>query len=116
MLGFLQPAMAQRKFNKTSPDSMQIYMVKVEGGSFDLGNDNEATDRRPAHNVKLKDFYMSAYEVTQLQWGEIMRDKPSRLDCPDCPVSNVSWTEIQTFIAKLNKITGRRFRLPTEAE
>ena len=117
MLLFLQPVMAQRKFNRTSHDSLQIYMVRVSGGSFDLGSNDGADDRKPAHTVKLKDFMMSAYEVTQMQWFEIMDANPaSSYRCPDCPMNNVSWTEIQTFIEKLNANTGRHFRLPTEAE
>jgi formylglycine-generating enzyme required for sulfatase activity len=117
LLVFLQPAMAQRKYNRTSQDSLQIYTIRVEGGSFDMGSDDEEADRKPAHTVTLKDFWMSAYEVTQLQWCEIMRDQPSgSIVCPDCPANNVNWFEIQEFIKKLNANTGRHFRLPTEAE
>ena len=117
LLVFLQPAMAQRKYNKTSTDSLQIYMVKVQGGSFDLGSDNGAPDRKPDHTVKLKDFSIGAYEVTQRQWAIIMDDNPSgSYKCADCPVNNVSWTDIQSFIEKLNSATGKHYRLPTEAE
>ena len=60
---------------------------------------------------------MSAYEVTQMQWFEIMDENPaSSYKCLDCPMNNVSWTEIQTFIEKLNAKTGKHYRLPTEAE
>jgi formylglycine-generating enzyme required for sulfatase activity len=116
MLLFLQPAMAQRKYNKTSTDPMQIYMVMVQGGSFDLGSNDEAADRKPAHTVKLKDYYIGAYEVTQRQWRTIMGTNPSTFVCDDCPVQNVSWSDVQSFIEKLNEKAGRHYRLPTEAE
>ena len=115
MLLFLQPAMAQRKYNKTK-DPLQIITVKVQGGSFDLGSDDETEDRKPVHTVVLKDFSIGAYEVTQDQWAEIMGKNPSSYDCGQCPVTNVSWDEIQEFITKLNAKTGKHYRLPTEAE
>ena len=115
MLLFLQPAIAQRKYNKTQNPS-EIITVKVYGGSFDLGSDNETADRKPAHTVKLKDFNMGAYEVTQAQWETVMGNNPSMYNCAECPVTNVTWNDIQKFIEKLNSITGKRYRLPTEAE
>lgn len=116
MVILLQPAMAQRKYIKVSKDPMYITMIKVQGGSFDLGSDDEAADRKPAHTVKLKDFYMSAYEVTQQQWIEIMGTDPATYKCNECPVNNVTWNDAQSFIAKLNAKTGKSYRLPTEAE
>jgi sulfatase modifying factor 1 len=116
MLLFLQPAMAQRKYNKTSTDPLQIYMVRVQGGDFDLGSNDGAADRKPAHTVKLSDFSISAYEVTQDQWEEIMDNNPSEHRCTDCPVTNVSYTDALAFIEKLNSKTGKHYRLPTEAE
>jgi len=117
LLVLLQPALAQRKYNRTSADTLQIYMVRVEGGSFDLGSDDEAADRRMAHNVKLTDFSLGTYEVTQHQWYTIMGENPAASNrCPDCPINNVSWAEVQSFIEKLNARTGKHYRLPTEAE
>ena len=114
-LTFLQPAMAQRKYNKTE-DQSQMLMVKVYGGSFDMGDDNEAPDRKPAHTVKIKDFSLGAYEVTQKQWEDVMDNNPSLYNCGECPVTNVSWDDVQKFIEKLNSKTGKHYRLPTEAE
>jgi formylglycine-generating enzyme required for sulfatase activity len=116
MLLFLQPAMAQRKINKTSTEPLQIYMVKVQGGNFDMGSNDEAADRKPAHTVKLSDFQMSAYEVTQKQWKAIMGNNPSQYVCEECPVTNVSYPDVLAFIEKLNTQTGKHYRLPTEAE
>ena len=117
MLLFLQPAIAQRKYNKTpTQDPTQIVMVKVYGGSFDMGDDGETLDRKPAHTVKLKDFSIGAYEVTQTQWNDVMGNNPSGYNCAECPVTNVSWDDVQKFIEKLNTKTGKHYRLPTEAE
>src|SRR5262249_6665569 len=64
----------------------------------------------------LADYYISAYEVTQKQWRAVMGRNPSVYDCEDCPVTNVSYAEVVTFIEKLNALTGKHYRLPTEAE
>ena len=114
MLLFLQPAIAQRKYNKTK-DPLQIITVKVEGGKFDLGSDDHTEDRKPAHTVTLKSFNMGAYEITQDQWAEVMGKNPSVYDCGQCAVTNVSWNDVQEFITKLNA-KGKHYRLPTEAE
>jgi len=116
MLCFLQPAMAQRKYYSTGNTPLQVYMSKVTGGTFTLGDDNEAMDRRPAHFVTLKDFHIGTYEVTQEQWKLVMGNNPSTYICENCPVTNVSYNDIQAFISKLNGMTGKSYRLPTEAE
>lgn len=116
VLVLVQPATAQRKFNKVGGGPLEVITVRVEGGSFDLGSDTGATDRRPNHTVKLNDYNISAYEVTQAQWKAIMGDNPSLYDCSDCPVTNVSWDDVQKFIEKANTLTGKHYRLPTEAE
>jgi hypothetical protein len=65
-----------------------------------------------------KDYEIGKYEVTQKEWRDIMGSNPSKFtDCGDnCPVEQVSWDDIQTFLQKLNQNTGRQYRLPTEAE
>ena len=67
--------------------------------------------------ISLPDFAIGKYPVTQKQWRKIMGTNPSYFsDCDDCPVENVSWHDIQDFLKKLNSLTGKRYRLPTEAE
>lgn len=116
LLLLIQPATAQRKYNKTIRGPLQITTVKVTGGEFDLGSDDGSEDRKPAHTVKLSDFYMGAYEVKQDQWKHVMGSNPSYYKCDECPVNNVTWDEVQEFIGKLNEMTGKTYRLPTEAE
>ena len=91
-------------------------MVNIPGGKFDMGDDTSMVDRRPAHTVKLDNFALSAYEVTQRQWRAVMDNNPSSYECDDCPVNNVSYDDILEFINKLNGAMGTHYRLPTEAE
>ena len=97
-------------------------MVKVEGGTFYMGATSEQKssavyDESPSHAVTLRSFSISKYEVTQELWQAVMGSNPSDFtDDSDCPVENVSWSDCQEFITKLNKMTGKHFRLPTEAE
>lgn len=112
----MQPAFAQRKCKLTEGGILSYDMVKVEGGAFDMGDNNDGADRIPAHTVILSSFGMTVYEIKQAQWFDIMGSNPSLYCCDDCPVTNVSWNEVQEFITKLNAKTGKHFRLPTEAE
>jgi len=75
-------------------------------------------DERPHQNVTLNDFYISKTPVTQKLWEKVMGNNPSRFkNCGgNCPVESVSWFEVQEFIKKLNAMTGKKYRLLTEAE
>ena len=101
---------------------LELEMVKVEGGAFKMGCTKERDgycrdNEKPTHEVSLNDFYMGRYEVTQAQWQAVMGDNPSQFaDCDECPVENVFWEDVQAFVAKLNRQTGKQYRLPTEAE
>ncbi len=102
---------------------LEQNMVKVPGGSFNRGCDEQRDgdcqdDEKPVHSVTLSTFEIGRYEITQAQWQAVMGDNPSHFkDCgSNCPVENVSWNDIQTFLQKLNKMTGKTYRLPTEAE
>lgn len=89
-------------------------MVAVEGGTFTMGDDkSNYTADKPAHNVTLPDFYIAETEVTQSLWDIVMNDTYSHTETP---VSSISWNDCQEFIKKLNVLTGKNFRLPTEAE
>lgn len=71
----------------------------------------------PAHEVSVQTFFISKFEVTQNQWRSIMGNNPSEFNnCDQCPVENISWNDAQNFIKKLNVLTGKKYRLPTEAE
>ena len=105
-----------------APDALpQIEMVFVKGGTFTMGATPEQgkvahKDEKPAHSVTVSDFYIGKYEVTQAQWEAVMGKNPSCFKGNIRPVENVSWNDIQEFIEKLNAKTGKKYRLPTEAE
>jgi formylglycine-generating enzyme required for sulfatase activity len=104
---------------KVSNDPFENQMVFVKGGSFRMGDTfgDGIKEERPIHQVTLNDFYISKYEVTQAQWKTIMGNNPSHFaGCDECPVERISWLDIMEFIAKLNELTGKFYRLPTEAE
>jgi formylglycine-generating enzyme required for sulfatase activity len=93
-------------------------LVAVEGGTFTMGcTDGESYDNEfPVHQVTLSSYKIAKYEVTQLQWEELMGKNPSHYRGYDLPVEMVSWHDVQEFITKLNTVTGKNYRLPTEAE
>ena len=102
-------------------DGISIEMVRVEAGTFTMGATPEMKDpwddEKPAHQVTLtNDYYIGKYEVTQTLWQAVMGNNPSNFKGDNLPVERVSWYDCQEFISKLNSITGKTFRLPTEAE
>lgn len=105
------------------PEGPAVELVYVEGGWFTMGS-NEGKGARdrydytgPEHAVRVDAYYMGRFEVTQALWSAVMGENPSRWRGDGMlPVENVSWTEAQEFCMLLSQLTGRRFRLPTEAE
>jgi len=97
-------------------------MVPVSGGTFFMGcrdgRDTECnTNEKPAHNVTVHDFAIGRYEITRADWHTVMGNDPSKFkNCDQCPVTNVSWDDVQDFIKKANAKNGKKYRLPTEAE
>lgn len=97
-------------------------MVQVPKGSFimgctsDQGSDCDVNEK-PAHKVTVSSFKINKYEVTQEQWRAIMGNNLSHFkNCNRCPAEQISWNDAQEFIKKLNSLSGRNYRLPTEAE
>lgn len=96
-------------------------MVKIEGGKFMMGATQEQegeaeANESPAHRVKLNTFYMCKYEVTQALWTGVMKQQPAYFKGLDLPIESVSWDDCQKFIKRLNQLTGKHYRMPTEAE
>lgn len=96
---------------------VNIEMIGVAGGTFQMGSNDGESREQPIHSVTLSSYSIGKYTVTQAQWKAVMGTNPSSFkDCDNCPVENVSWNDIQEFLKKLNQITGKNYRLPTEAE
>ena len=102
-------------------DNLIANMVYVDGGSFTMGATKEQesdawSDENPTHQVTLSSFSIGRYEVTQEEWQVVMGFNPSHFKGEKRPVEQVSWNDCQEFISRLNAMTGKNFRLPTEAE
>ena len=102
-------------------NGVSFKMISVEGGTFTMGATAEQgsdafDDEKPKHQVTLSSYAIGETEVTQELWLAVMGSNPSYYSGKQLPVESVSWDNCQTFIAKLNQLTGANFRLPTEAE
>lgn len=135
---FTHVLVAQEEITVTV-NGVSFVMKYVEGDKFVMGSqsvgrqwanfDSEADGvETPPHYVSVSSFYMGETEVTQGLWEAVMgttveqlRDKvnpewPLRGVGTDYPMYFVSWVDCQAFVSKLNQLTGKSFRLPTEAE
>lgn len=99
-------------------NGVPFAMKYVEGGTFQMGakGKDASPNEKPVHEVTVSDFCIGETEVTQALWKAVMDNNPSHYKGDDLPVENVSWEDCQKFIQKLNQLTGKTFRLPTEAE
>ena len=94
-------------------------MVVIPAGEYLMGSE-EFFETKPIHKVWIrKPFALGKTPITQAQWRQIMGSDPMALrlkDCDACPVTNVSWDDAQAFVEKLNALSGKAYRLPTESE
>ena len=102
-------------------NGVSFTMIRVDGGTFKMGatkaQDSDAyDDESPVHEVTLSTYMMGETEVTQALWKAVMGSNPSNFKGDQNPVESVSWNDCQEFLKKLNTLTGKTFRLPTEAE
>lgn len=99
-------------------EDISFEMIGVEGGPFKMGNaEEDAFDHElPVHEVGIENFYLGKFPLTQDIWKKVMGTNPSSFEGNDRPVETVSWNDVQEFLQKLNEQTGKKYRLPTEAE
>ena len=105
----------------TKRNRVGMKFVLIPAGGFRLGStsDDAVELEKPVTDVSISQaFYLGKHEVTQKQWEAVMGTNPSDFKgCPDCPVEQVSWNDVQAFIRTLNGMDdSKRYRLPTEAE
>jgi len=116
-------------FTETIANGIILDMVAIPGGSFVMGAPDTEVERYnnegPQHNVNVDPFFMGKYEVTQAQWRAVaglpkvkidLNPNPSEFKGDDLPVETVSWDDAIEFCARLSRLTGRNYRLPSEAE
>ncbi len=115
----------QTQQSKFDPDcevgGIKFEFVEIPEGYFMMGSPESEAERKPEeiqHKVTLSGFYMAKYEVTQEQWKAIMGadNNPSLFKGDKLPVEMVSYNDVLKFIDKLNELTQKEYRLPTEAE
>ena len=101
-------------------NGVSFTMIPVEGGTFTMGATSEMIEpnsyEKPTHQVTLSSYYIGETEGTQALWKAVMGSNPSHFKGDNLPVELVSWDDCQIFINHLNALTGKNFRLPTEAE
>jgi len=105
----------QVKEQTFTANGVSFTMVEVQGGTFNMGSIVDPNER-PVHKVTLSSYYIGETEVTQELWQAVMGEEPVPFKGNKYPVVWVSWKDCEEFIKRLNKITGKHFRLPTEAE
>ncbi|HTR14844.1 MAG TPA: SUMF1/EgtB/PvdO family nonheme iron enzyme [Roseiarcus sp.] len=108
-----------------------LDMVAIPGGEFIMGSPPYEPKRRanegPQHVVKLNPFFLGASPVTQAQWAAVVMSHPEKIvrgldpfpalfKGADLPVESIDWNEADEFCRRLAEITGRAYRLPSEAE
>jgi formylglycine-generating enzyme required for sulfatase activity len=123
-----EPGEAQR-FLEPLPGIPPLEMVAIPGGTFLMGSADDEPERSnhegPQQEVTIAPFFMGAYPVTQRQWRAVaklpqvereLESNPSWFKGLNRPVEKVSWNDAVEFCARLSALTGRPYRLPSEAE
>jgi len=124
---FAQPRSERSVFATVTPFTEQLSnnvvgleMVGLPGGTFLMGSPksdpDDFKDEFPQHEVTVSSFAIGKYPVTQAQWQAVMGNNPSYFNSPQNPVERVSWDDCQDFCRELSKLTGKKYRLPSEAE
>ncbi|MEH2306355.1 SUMF1/EgtB/PvdO family nonheme iron enzyme [Nostoc sp.] len=116
-------------FIESLADGVVLEIVSIAGGKFQMGAPQDESesleDERPQHIVTLNPFYMGKYPITQAQWRVVaklpkikrcLKVEPSCFKGDNLPVERVSWHDAQEFCERLSRETGRKYRLPSEAE
>jgi formylglycine-generating enzyme required for sulfatase activity len=103
-------------FTEKLANGIRLEMVSLPAGKFTMGS-SESNDEKPQHQVKVNSFAIGKYPITQAQYQAVMGTNPSHFkNNPQNPVEQVSWNDAKAFCQKLSQITGKTYRLPTEAE
>jgi eukaryotic-like serine/threonine-protein kinase len=114
---------AQYFIERLSED-VSLDMVLIPSGNFLMGSPEKELEHRsseePQHQVSISTFFLGKYAVTQAQYEAVMGENPSSFkeepDSQNHPVENVSWNDAVAFCHRLSKLSGKEYRLPSEAE
>ena len=108
-------------------DGVTLDLVAIPSGKFVMGSpEGEGDDdEKPQHQVNVPSFFLGKYPVTQAQWKAVaslpkvdrdLEPHPSAFQGDNLPVEQVSWYDAVEFCTRLSELTGREYRLPSEAE
>jgi formylglycine-generating enzyme required for sulfatase activity len=124
-----QPTNSHTSFQENLGNGVLLEMIAIPGGTFLMGSPENEPERpdseSPQHRVNIQPFYMGKFTVTQAQWERVaalpkikqdLNPQPSRFQGKNKPVERVSWLDAQEFCARISKATGKKYRLPSEAE
>ncbi|WP_071188929.1 bifunctional serine/threonine-protein kinase/formylglycine-generating enzyme family protein [Trichormus sp. NMC-1] len=124
-----QPSNSHKSFTEDLGNGVLLEMIAIPGGTFLMGSSKNEPKRydseSPQHRITIQPFYMGKFTVTQAQWERVakspqVKDKlqpnPSSFSGKNRPVECVSWLDAQEFCARISKSTGKKYRLPSEAE
>jgi formylglycine-generating enzyme required for sulfatase activity len=108
------------QFVEDLADDVKLEMVKIIGGNFDMGapkaEAKSSPSEQPQHQVKVSNFLMGKYPITQEQYQAVMDTNPSFIKGAKLPVETVTWRDATIFCQQLSAQTGHHYRLPSEAE
>ncbi|MBX9846299.1 MAG: formylglycine-generating enzyme family protein [Xanthobacteraceae bacterium] len=93
-------------------------MIALAGGSFSMGSNDDASEK-PIHRVTIKPFALSKFPITSREWNQCAAANACAFTAErndDSPATNMSWNDAKQFTAWLSKVTGKAYRLPSEAE
>jgi formylglycine-generating enzyme required for sulfatase activity len=112
----IPPIASPTPFTEKLANGIRLEMVSLPAGKFLMGS-SDSDYEKPQHQVKVNSFAIGKYPITQAQYQAVMGNNPSHFkNNPQNPVENVSWNDAKAFCQKLSRITGKTYRLPTEAE
>ena len=105
-------------FTEDLGESVTLDIIAIPAGNFVMGarGKNHNSDESPPHEVHVPAFGLSKYSITQAQYQAVMGKKPSMFSGENLPVERVNWHDAREFCQKLAIMTGKQYRLPSEAE
>ncbi len=113
----------EKRLKRENTHFIEPVMVLIKKGTFIMGSNDESSDAKPAHEVSIKkDFYISRYEVTNLEYKEFLNATKKHVMIPPNwtgdtqPAVGVSWDDANAYAAWLSELTGKDYKLPTEAQ
>lgn len=103
-------------FTEEIGGGIELEIIAIPGGQFMMGSSDLASWQNRQRQVNIEPFFLSKYPVTQAQYKSVMSNNPSKFWGDNRPVEGVSIDDTKEFCAKLSHLTGKKYRLPSEAE